>query len=218
MMDGMKHWAARVAMIGGLAVVGTGLWGCDGESASDEEVAVADSAGEAQGQEDEAKEFYSPYIIEGEGELPFEKISFTDVGIEQPVAEEPSSMLLETIAEALNYGLMGHDEVEFMGSVAYDEGQLDEANHKTCDADHLYIAIWRGYDPERWGYSLWSGCHEKQKFAWEEFDDPLDGDRSDVVAWVEPLADHIANRVVEAYDTECFVADCEHQDQEPGEL
>ncbi len=205
-------WPQRGLAIGLAMVVGSAAVACDEHSQepaseTDEEQPVAEAEVDVG-----SEEFYSPFVIEAEGDLPFEKITFTDVGIEQPVPEEPSPMLLETIAESLNYTLMSSDEIEFLGDVGYDKGLLDEANHKSCDIDHLYVAIWRGYAPERWGYSLWSGCHEKQKFAWEEFEDPLDGDRSDVVEWLEPLSEHMAERIMEGYHKECFVAECEHQD------
>lgn len=154
-----------------------------------------------------ADQYYSPFLITGTGDFKFEKISFTDVGLNQPEPGPVEPYLLETIAETLAYTIADHEELDFTPNVEYDPSQLVEANHRHCDRDHLYIALWRGYDPDRWGYSLWSGCHERQKFEWEEVPDPHAGE-VDAITWVEPLTDSIVDSIHEAQQQDCFVARC----------
>ena len=152
-------------------------------------------------------QYYSPFLLTGEGEFRFEKISFTDVGLNQPDPGPVEPYLLETIAETLAYAISDHEALDFTPNVEYDPKLLEPANHRHCDKDHLYIALWRGYEPDRWGYSLWSGCDERQKFEWEEILDPY-AEEVDTITWVEPLTESIVDSIQEAQDEDCFVARC----------
>ena len=152
-------------------------------------------------------EYHSPFIISGTGELEFETISFTDVGLKSGGGEPAEPFLLETVAQSLAYELTAHGEMDYEAKVEYEEDLVDPGNHLYCDSDHLYVALWRGHDPDRWGYSLWSGCHERQKFQWKEIEDPY-GDDVDAVTWVEPLTESIIDSILDAHEEQCFVAKC----------
>lgn len=185
-----KWWVLSLVVAFGAA----GLWGCDSSTSGDDV-------------ENEHQEFYSPFVIEGDGDLRFNSISFTDVGIQQPEPEPADQFLLEAIAESLAYEIEGHPDLDFAPRVEYDEAQLQDENHLACDRDHLYVAVWRGYEPDRWGYSLWSGCHERQKFEWKEIEDP-DSEFDDTIEWVEPMTRSIADSIHEAHRQDCFSAIC----------
>lgn len=153
------------------------------------------------------EEYHSPFVIEGQGELDFETISFTDVGLNSPEKGPADPFVLETIAESLAYELNNEEAFDYRGVVEYDKTLKDPDQHLYCDRQHLYVALWRGYEPDRWGYSLWSGCHEQQKFEWREITDDI-GDDADTLTWVEPLTQSIVDSVVDAHAEECFVARC----------
>lgn len=163
---------------------------------------------EADGDHSEDEEFHSPYFIDGDGDLYFDTISFTDVGIKIDESEPADQLVLEAITEALAWELAQRGSLDYDTRVEYDESLKDPANHMHCDREHLYVALWRGYEPDRWGYSLWSGCHEQQKFEWEELEDRDDREEVDTVTWVEPVAEDIADSVVEAHEEECFSRSC----------
>ena len=177
-----------------LAIALAGIWGCESETEDAEEVATSE-------------EYHSPFIIEGDGDIPFEKITFTDVGLTAPEPGPADDYLLEAIAESLAVELRRHEELEFDPEVQYRESLRDPSNHLYCDREHLYVALWRGYEPDRWGYSLWSGCHEQQKFAWQEVSDDAPDD-ADIVTRIEPLAEDIVERLDDARDEGCFSHAC----------
>jgi hypothetical protein len=151
--------------------------------------------------------YYSPFMLKADDAKVFKTITFTDVGLKQPEPGPVDPVLLETIAESLAQKIAEHESLDFTPAVSYDRGLLDPANHLFCEQHHLYIALWRGYDPDRWGYSLWSGCEEEHQFAWKEIPDPSPTG-SDLVTAVEPLTQSIAETLAEATSRSCFVARC----------
>ena len=160
-------------------------------------------------EESERQHFYSPYFLSGDGELPFTTISFTDVGLNVRAEAPVDAYLLEAIAESLAYKIITHEELNFTPEVRYDAHMEDPENHRFCDDAHLYVALWRGYDPDRWGYSLWSGCHEDQQFAWEEVEHPGALEHPDVLAQVDPLTDSIVASIHQAHQRSCYGLSCE---------
>ena len=199
-MDCMMKTKDSIWLVVVLMAAAIALAGCDKEQADQDEVAE-------EVQEEAHPEYHSPFYLIGEGELMFDSISFTDVGL-KPRERTPADLLiLEAIAESLAYELKSHEELDFSASVKHDKSLLDPSNHLRCDKDHLYVALWRGYEPDRWGYSLWSGCHERQKFEWQEVPDPHDDD-VDAVTWVEPLTESIVDSIHEAQIEDCYSARC----------
>ena len=162
---------------------------------------------ESESETEPGEEYHSPFFIEGQGELDFETVTFTDVGLNAPEGGPADTFVLEAIAESLAYELAATGEFDYQGQVKYDEKLADPDSHLYCDREHLYVALWRGYEPDRWGYSLWSGCHEQQKFEWEELPDEV-GEDADAVTWVEPLTESIVDSVAEAHEEQCFSAKC----------
>lgn len=190
----MKFGAKAIIVTGVLLVL---FAGCD-----EPQQAGAESA-----EDGATEEYHSPFYIAGEGDLYFERITFTDVGLNAPDPGPAEPLVMEAIAESLVQQLERREALDFTGRVDYDKNLEDPAAHMHCDRQHLYVALWRGWEPDRWGYSLWSGCHEQQKFAWEEVLDPHP-DHPDVVTWVEPLVDSIVDSIEEADEEECFSAKC----------
>lgn len=164
--------------------------------------------GEAEAAGEEREHYYSPYYLTGEGELAFETISFTDVGMSQPEPGPVDPFLLETIAESLAYKLIEHEGLNFTPVVKHDPSLTDPSAHLFCEEHHLYIALWRGYEPERWGYSLWSGCEEHHEFAWEEVPDPAEEGVEDLLIRVEPLTASIAAQIEKAHKRNCYTSHC----------
>ncbi len=190
----MKRSITFWAVVGFVAVV---LSGC--ESTPSEE---------PQEKSEERTHYYSPYVVTGVGDLEFETISFTDVGLKPPEEGPVDAYLLETIAESLAYKIIGHEDLNFTPEVQYDQSLVDPMNHLFCEEHHLYIALWRGYEPERWGYSLWSGCEEHHEFAWEEVVDVHAESEIDLLTQVEPLTESIVESIKVAHETDCFTLQC----------
>lgn len=189
----------RVLTVAGLVAVAFGISG----------IVACDTPGDAEAEEnEEAEEYHSPFYIDGQGELHFETVSFTDVGLKAREDGPADQLVLEAIAESLAQQLEVRESFEYDTDVGYDESLEDPANHMYCDREHLYVALWRGYDPDRWGYSLWSGCHEQQQFEWAELEDPHSRDDVDTITWVEPLTEEIVDSVEEAHEEECFSRAC----------
>ncbi len=177
-----------------LGLVAVGAVACDGSSPESEEP-------------EPSEEYHSPFVIRADGDFQFEKVTFTDVGLASPASGPAEQFVLEAIAESLAYEFNQRESFDFDSGVEYEESLRDPDNHLFCDRQHLYVALWRGYEPERWGYSLWSGCHEQQKFAWEEVPDRVD-EASDILTRVEPLTESIVDDVEAAVDENCFSKVC----------
>lgn len=136
----------------------------------------------------------------------FDLISFKDVGLgrEEP---EPTGPLLETIAQSLAYELKLDDSFDFQTRVVHDMSLADPSSHTYCEGERLYVDVWRSESPERWGYSLWSGCSESTKFAWGEV--PVDGDEKEELGdAVEPLTRGIADSLTSAAREGCYRRNC----------
>lgn len=166
-----------------------------------------DAPGEA-GQEPVALKHtptYSPYVLKVTSEaVPFDQISFKDVGLS--VSSHESEVLYETLAESLaleieRASLASHPEV------LYSEEITDPANHTACGGRHVYIDVWTTEAPPQWGYSLWSGCAEEDRFQWRQLPrDPLQS--ADPAAGLIPLARDIASSLRHATHTGCFQRQC----------
>ena len=177
--------------------------GCDAPNLHGGEEAMEEVVSSA-----EREHYYSPYYLMGEGDLAFQTISFTDVGMAEPAAGPVDGFLLETIAESLAYKLIEHEELSFTPVVKYDPALAEPSSHLFCEEHHLYIALWRGYEPERWGYSLWSGCEAHHEFAWEEVPDPVEEGEKDLLERVEPLTASIVTEIEKAHRSSCYTSHC----------
>jgi hypothetical protein len=152
-----------------------------------------------------AKYHYSPFVVQvPESEMVFGTITFKDVGLQRD-ASDPNDPMLETIAQSVAYSLQSTPELEVQQSrVEYHEELSHPSNHRICEMNHLYVDVWNGGD--KWGYSLWSGCGNDDNFAWKEVEIPTD--RSALTDRVEPLADAIAQTLVDAHDRGCYTKRC----------
>lgn len=206
---GERTVRTRIATVVAVALVlAIGCEGASGEDDPNEQMEGDETPTLQQTEQQEHEEYHSPYFLEGQGELQFDTITFTDVGLMAPEGGGPADQeLLEAVARSLAEELTARDRLDYLATVDYDEQLRDPANHLYCDRRHLYVALWRGWDPDRWGYSLWSGCHEQQKFAWNEIDDEVDREE-DVRTRVDPLSEAIADSVEEAYQDDCFTTTC----------
>lgn len=192
-----------------IVVLGLGafLWPQGGDLFDTEPLTLEAIAAVEDLEDIEREHYYSPFMLNAPDGTVFKTITFTDVGLSQPEPGPVDPLLLETIAESLAQKIAHHEELNFTPVVAYDKALSDPDNHLFCEQHHLYIALWRGYAPDRWGYSLWSGCNEEHQFAWKEVvasasDDP------DLVTVVEPLTTSIAEALAEATQKSCFLAKC----------
>ncbi len=136
---------------------------------------------------------YSPFVVRV-GNAPFALISFKDVGMS--LADDERSLVYESLAEGLSLEL-----ASLQSTVEHEPAIADPASHVACEAEHIYVDLWR--EGEGWGYSLWSGCGEADKFGHHRVE--ADGDH---LASIDPLANHIASRLREAVRTGCFTAHC----------
>ncbi|HJK90188.1 MAG TPA: hypothetical protein RMH85_35080 [Polyangiaceae bacterium LLY-WYZ-15_(1-7)] len=211
--------ARPVTLRGLLALALTFALACEGERATPEAedgtlgspaaVGAAELAQAAQRAVEPAPEspdpVYSPFLVEmSEAALPFEVISFKDVGMSFP--EQERALAYETLAEGLSHALRfgeGDEHAPMSSLVRHDERITDPSNHLYCEGRHIYVDLWQ--EREGWGYSLWSGCDENDEFAHVAVEAPRHDDR---LASLAPLADDIAARLREAVRTGCFTKTC----------
>lgn len=150
---------------------------------------------------DAPRHAYSPYLIRVKSDdMPFDVISFKDVGLN---AGDDAPLTYETIAESL--ALQMSVEPTLSSEVVYSKDILDPANHKTCGSRHIYVDVWSTQDPQQWGYSLWSGCGEEDRFAWHQLPRPHS---EDPVVAVEALTRSIADALRDASARSCFTRGC----------
>ncbi|MGF1469126.1 MAG: hypothetical protein ACFCGT_23625 [Sandaracinaceae bacterium] len=146
---------------------------------------------------------YSPWVVEVEAAYAdmstFDLISFKDVGL-MSVPSPRREEAYETIARSLATELMSGGEV--MSRVSFSSEQADPQHHLACGARQIYVDLWAGRQPARYGYSLWSGCSDEDRFAWSEVprpeEDPAYG----------ALATSIADALRSAMQTGCFQRHC----------
>lgn len=136
---------------------------------------------------------YSPFVVRVEN-APFALISFKDVGMSLPADER--ARVYETLAEGLSLELSSLQSI-----VEHEPAIADPASHLACESEHIYVDLWR--EDRGWGYSLWSGCGEADKFGHHRVE--VEGAH---LASIDPLATHIADRLREAVRTGCFTAHC----------
>jgi hypothetical protein len=148
--------------------------------------------------------FYSPFVVKLEGG-PFDTVSFKDVGLKRE-SKDPDDPLLEILSESLVYEFSQQDALDYEARVVYDPKILDVSNHLYCGANHLYIDVWHSSSPDRWGFSLWSGCSDIDNFAWIEVPDTRSA--ADLTLHVEPLTAGIVNELAKAAASNCFQKTC----------
>lgn len=129
-------------------------------------------------------------------------ISFKDVGLGLSLTD--GALTYEALAQALAIELDSHAHLEWAAWSDYEAGVADPDAHTFCGQRHIYVDVWKGDEPPRWGFSLWSGCGEDSQFAWEEVAStaPPSVDNVDGVAGV------IADALAEAESTGCYTRNC----------
>ncbi len=171
------------------------------------------ATGQAVGGQVEIKEdvprehYYSPFVVTVDGDVVFKTVTFTDVGIRQPLPGPVDETLLETIAESLAQHLSRSETLGYEAKIYHDAAAADPNNHLFCEESHLYVAIWKGYSPDRWGYSLWSGCNEEHQFAWKEVVIPKSA-ANDMIESVKTLSVSIVESLEKATKENCFLSEC----------
>lgn len=184
------------------------LTACERPSPVETEPASADPATtESEANEDEPNYHYSPFVVQvPQSEMVFGTITFKDVGL-QRTSDDPADPMLETIAESVSYSLQSVPELEVRQSrVEFHEELADPKNHRHCETNHLYVDVWEGGD--KWGYSLWSGCSLDDNFAWQEVSIPASRADAELTDRVQPLADAIAETLVDAHHRGCYTKSC----------
>ncbi len=139
---------------------------------------------------------YSPFVLDVDADVPFAIISFKDVGMSLPSTDQ--AFVYESLAESLASELDGR---EIMSRVRHVPEILDPNNHVACEGEHIYVDLWKSSSSagDRFGYSLWSGCGEDDRFAFQD---------ERVLATVDALAQDIASSLSNAVETRCFTRLC----------
>ncbi len=145
---------------------------------------------------------YSPFALAVGGEAPFQLISFKDVGMSLP--EDARGYVYESLAESLASSLGRRPDGPLTSHVVHDPTLTDPAAHLACEGGHIYVDVWSS--GEGYGYSLWSGCGEDDRFAHREIAAREAGD--DTVAALLPLAEDMAAQLRSAVATGCFTRHC----------
>lgn len=139
---------------------------------------------------------YSPFVVDVPGAGHYDVISFKDVGMSLPDDERHATY--EALAESVRHALGEH------AGTRHDEGAADPSQHLSCEGRHVYVDLWHQASSDTWGYSLWSGCGEDDRFALETVERP----RADRLAELAPLARSIAASLQRAHETSCFQRRC----------
>ena len=185
-----------------LAVVALGC-----EPTQSDTQAGAASAPQAQKKADTGPDYqYSPFGVRLHNGEHFHLISFKDVGLDRKNHSE-TAPILEAIAQSVAYEIQKRRELPVTPEVVYDPRLSEPGEHRACGDHHLYVDVWQSRDPHRYGYSLWSGCSESGKFAWDEV--PIQGtvDRS-LADQVTPMGKGIVESLAEAHKNDCFSKNC----------
>lgn len=175
------------------------------EQALAQSPASTDVAGTTPGLAESTAKRYSPFAIQVDGLFPFDVVTVQDVGLH--LAEGLDHGLYEAISQALSITLGSSEFLEVTANVSYVEDIADPSRHEFCDSDHLYVALWHGTHPDKWGFSLWSGCGELDEFAWHEFESDIDSGEIPFDS-IERLASEIVSAVENAARTQCFQKRC----------
>lgn len=152
-----------------------------------------------------SKPVYSPFVLNIKSQNVFKRISFKDVG--SKFEQHKTQALYESLAEAMSMELAAQPTLNMSAEVAFDKAITDPKNHLACGSDHLYVDFWRSTHPQRWGYSLWSGCGEDDNFAWKEFKYSVEQAGEPTIE-VAPLARSIVSSIKEASDKGCYQKAC----------
>jgi hypothetical protein len=152
----------------------------------------------------QAPYYYSPFVVKLNG-ADFDTVSFKDVGLDRETTD-PNDPLFEVIAASFAYEISKRNSLDYEAQVIYDEEILDPGNHLYCGTNHLYVDVWKSSSPDRWGFSMWSGCGEIDNFAWKEVPDTSPSD--DPTVHVEPLTAGIVEALADAAKSNCFQKSC----------
>jgi hypothetical protein len=121
-----------------------------------------------------AEPSYSPFVVDVDSAshdaVPFHLISFKDVGMSLP-DDATRQVAYESLAEALSLelaDLSGDPGAPTSSSVRHDHGLTHPSAHLACEGGHIYVDVWRSGEGGPYGYSLWSGCGEDDRFAYNE--------------------------------------------------
>lgn len=189
MLGGSSAWRQTATVLAGLVgrvglvVLVTPLPGCPKPVASDRSRATVPAK-------------YSPFEVVIDGDLPYDVISFKDVGLGLDHAEQ--AFAYEAIAESLSLEIPAVLAVQARSRFV--PGRAHPSRHQSCEARHVYVDLWRP-GGHGWGYSLWSGCGEDANFALQELP-KADGSQ------VDELARAIAASLAHATRTACFAKHC----------
>lgn len=147
---------------------------------------------------------YSPFVVHVQGEVPYRRVSFKQVG--PPLASVDRTLLFESIAESLALEL-GRTEQRLTSETRFTPEVQDPANHLACGSAHIYVDFWNEGSQSHpvYGFSMWSGCGEESLFAKDAVEAPSEADLPDQVL---PLARRIAERLDHAAKTSCFRRSC----------
>lgn len=152
-----------------------------------------------------AKYAYSPFVLRITSHRIFRTVSFKDVG--SHLGHKDANVVYEALADALALEVNTIPELSMVSNVAYDASNLDPSNHLSCGADKIYVDFWRAKSPERWGYSLWSGCGEDDNFAWKEIA-YTPSKKKDLIKDLKPLAQGIVSSLKDAHTNSCYQKMC----------
>lgn len=184
-----------------LAVTSCEVGGAEVSGTATESVAEARQADESS-----RDHHYSAFGVQIETSK-FKMMSFKDVGLNR-TDPSASDRLLEAIAQSVAYEFHRAPDIDPRARVVHDKGLADPDNHTYCESGRVYVDIWRSPNPDRWGYSLWSGCSKSRKFASGETKMTVTPENGDLHRAVEPLAKGIVGSFSSAVDEGCFQRKC----------
>lgn len=191
-----------------IAVIGL-LVNCRNQTESPEAAQSDSPAAEKPSAVDDSEStppYYSAFGVKVRHNEHFDLISFKDVGLDRS-DPKPNGPFLEALAQALAYRFDTHDSLAADARLVYNESLADPEEHTYCEKDRLYVDLWHSSAPSRFGFSLWSGCSNNQRFEKTEMPGPSI-DKAPPENVVEPIAKEIVDSVQSAERRDCYKKAC----------
>ena len=142
---------------------------------------------------------HSPFVLRINGHPTFSTISFKNVTSKTSASQTDFELMAESLALTLR-----RSHPHLLVEVVYAPEFLNPTNHLFCAERHLYVDFWGLKKGHVWGYSLWSGCGEDDRFAWRQFDDHV----VDIALQIERIAYDMGQSIKRADQRGCYRRMC----------
>ena len=142
---------------------------------------------------------YSPFVLRLNGHPAFSTVSFKNVTSKTSASQADFELMAESLALSLR-----RSNPNLLVEVVYAPEFLNPTNHLFCAERHLYVDFWGLKKNHVWGYSLWSGCGEDDRFAWRQLENQV----ADIAIQIERIAHDMGQSIKRADERGCYRRMC----------